>query len=136
MLVSFASNNLWLDWRKFAHHLSNIFTDYEPGIHYSQIQMQSGTTGINTIRIYNPIKQSYDQDKDGIFIKKWVRELQNCPVEYIHEPWKIIEGMYNYPAPIIDEGETRKKAAAVLYSIKSKIRNSETTKKILKKHVS
>ena len=136
MLVSFASNNLWMDWRKFAHHLSNIFTDYEPGIHYSQIQMQSGTTGINTIRIYNPIKQSYDQDKDGIFIKKWVRELQNCPVEYIHEPWKIIEGMYNYPAPIIDEGETRKKAAAVLYSIKSKIRNSETTKKILKKHVS
>ena len=74
MLVSFASNNLWLDWRKFAHHLSNIFTDYEPGIHYSQIQMQSGTTGINTIRIYNPIKQSYDQDKDGVFIKRWVKK--------------------------------------------------------------
>ena len=136
MLVSFASNNLWLDWRKFAHHLSNIFTDYEPGIHYSQIQMQSGTTGINTIRIYNPIKQSNDQDKDGIFIKRWVKELQDCPIEYIHEPWKCKIKEFKYPSPIVDETETRKLASSQLYSIKSKIRYSETTKKILKKHVS
>ena len=103
MLVSFASNNLWLDWRKFAHHLSNIFTDYEPGIHYSQIQMQSGTTGINTIRIYNPIKQSYDQDKDGVFIKRWVKELQDCPIDYIHEPWKCETKKIRYAPRIIDE---------------------------------
>ena len=136
MLVSFASNNLWLDWRKFAHHLSNIFTDYEPGIHYSQIQMQSGTTGINTIRIYNPIKQSYDQDKDGVFIKRWVKELQDCPIEYIHEPWKCETKKIRYAPRIIDEIETRKKASSQLYSIKSKIRYSETTRKILQKHVS
>ena len=136
MLVSFASNNLWLDWRKFAHHLSNIFTDYEPGIHYSQIQMQSGTTGINTIRIYNPVKQSYDQDKDGVFIKKWVNELEDCPIEYLHEPWKYENKKFTYANRIVDENETRKKASSQLYSIKSKISNSETTKKILKKHVS
>ena len=136
MLVSFASNNLWLDWRKFAHHLSNIFTDYEPGIHYSQIQMQSGTTGINTIRIYNPIKQSYDQDKDGVFIKRWVKELQDCPIDSIHEPWKCETKKFRYAPRIVDEIETRKKASSQLYSIKSKIRYSETTRKILKKHVS
>ena len=136
MLVSFASNNLWLDWRKFAHHLSNIFTDYEPGIHYSQLQMQSGTTGINTIRIYNPIKQSYDQDKDGVFIKRWVKELQDCPIDYIHEPWKCETKKFRYARRIVDEIETRKKASSQLYSIKSKIRYSETTRKILKKHVS
>lgn len=136
MLVSFAANNLWLDWKKFSHFLSKIFTDYEPGIHYSQLQMQSGTTGINTIRIYNPIKQSFDQDKDGIFIKRWVNELSDYPNEFIHEPWKSPLFRSDYIYPIIDEVETRKIAASKLYSLKAKIRNSEDTKKILQTHVS
>lgn len=135
MLVSFAANNLWLDWKKFSHFLSKIFTDYEPGIHYSQLQMQSGTTGINTIRIYNPIKQSYDQDRDGIFIKRWVSELENHPLELIHEPWNSPLFKSNYVDPIIDEVVTRKNAATKLYALKAQIRNSHNTKKIIQMHV-
>lgn len=89
MLVSFASYHLWLDWHSFRDWLACQFIDYEPGIHISQIQMQSGLTGINTLRIYNPIKQGQDHDPDGVFIRQWVPELQLVSDEQIHEPKKM-----------------------------------------------
>ena len=65
-------SNLWLDWRGPARFWRGAFTDYEPGIHWPQVQMQSGTTGINTVRIYNPVKQGYDQDPQCVFIRPLV----------------------------------------------------------------
>ena len=98
MLVSFAAYHLWLDWRQFGPHLARQFTDYEPGIHYSQLQMQSGVTGINTLRIYNPVKQSYDQDPEGKFIRKWVPELADVNLQWLHEPWKMSSELNHHAA--------------------------------------
>ena len=119
MLVSFASYHLWLDWRQTGYHLARVFTDYEPGIHYSQLQMQSGVTGINTTRIYNPIKQSQDQDPKGQFIRQWVPELRNVSDMWIHEPWKMSSALQqrascligeDYPAPIVENASAIKAA--------------------------
>jgi len=70
MLISTASYLLWLHWRQTGLHLAREFVDYEPGIHWPQVQMQSGSTGINTLRMYNPIKQAQDQDPRGMFVRK------------------------------------------------------------------
>ena len=134
MLMSFASYHLWLHWREPALHLAKLFTDYEPGIHYSQSQMQSGTTGINSIRIYNPIKQSIDHDPDGVFIYKWIPELLHMPQVYIHTPWEIPTKMNNYPMPIIEEKNARKTAAEKLYSLRKNLDHKLISQKILKKH--
>lgn len=102
MLVSFASYHLWLDWRVTAPFLAQLFTDYEPGIHYSQFQMQSGVTGINAVRMYNPVKQSLDHDPEGKFIRRYVPELASVSAQFIHEPWKQETAPSDYPRPIVD----------------------------------
>lgn len=124
MLMSFASYNLWLDWRESGKHLARQFTDYEPGIHWSQAQMQSGTTGINAIRIYNPVKQGVDQDPDGVFIRRWVPELSGVPGSFLHEPWKWpgSDGLVgrHYPHPIVDYQATARKARDTLWRIRGR----------------
>ena len=144
MIVSFAAFNLWQNWKNFSHFLARKFLDYEPGIHYSQIQMQSAVTGINTVRIYNPIKNSVLLDPDGQFIKKWVSELKFIPKEYIHEPWKmtkIEQEMYNfsinenYFSPIIDVEKSRKSASEKIWEIRKGSKSKIYANKIIKKHV-
>jgi deoxyribodipyrimidine photo-lyase len=89
MLVAVASYHLWLDWRATGPHLARMFTDYEPGIHWPQVQMQSGTTGMNTVRIYNPVKQGRDQDPSGAFTRAWVPEVRDVPDRFLQEPWTL-----------------------------------------------
>ncbi len=123
MLMSFAAYDLWLHWREPALHLARMFLDYEPGIHYSQVQMQSGTTGINTLRIYNPVKQGQDHDPDGEFIGRWVPELAALPGPARHAPWAltpieqeacgVVLGR-DYPQRIVDHAEAARAAQAAI----------------------
>jgi deoxyribodipyrimidine photo-lyase len=112
MLVSFASYHLWLDWRVTAPFLAQLFTDYEPGIHYSQFQMQSGVTGINATRMYSPVKQSLDHDPEGKFIRRYVPELKHVSNQWIHEPWRMGETPADYPPPVVDHQTAMKHARA------------------------
>jgi len=84
MVVSFACHNLWLDWRAIAAPLARLFLDFEPGIHFPQLQMQAGVAGINTMRVYNVFKQAEDQDPTGAFIRKWVPELRAASLRALH----------------------------------------------------
>lgn len=149
MLVSFASHHLWLDWRSFAPWLGRQFLDYEPGIHYSQIQMQSGTTGINTLRIYSPRKQVEDHDPTGVFIRKWVPELARVPDEYLADPAEmpaLLQQMVGcrvggadgsgdaYPAPVVDHKTAYRHAQERLFSLRATPQARVESKAVYQKH--
>lgn len=135
MLVSFISNTLLMDWKRPAEDLARLFLDYEPGIHYSQMQMQSGSTGFNTIRIYNPVKQGKDQDPEGRFVRRYVKELLPVPDAFIHEPWKDPDFFHrSYTGPMVDIMKANRRAREVLWSVKESNAGQEGAQTQLKKH--
>lgn len=143
MLASFLTHHLWQPWQVGAAHLAKQFLDYEPGIHYPQFQMQAGTMGVHTIRIYNPVKQGKEHDPAGLFIKKWIPELASVPVEFIHEPWLMSEmeqQIHNvqvgvtYPLPIIDVQEAAAFARKHLWDAKKSTAVHVENKRVLEVH--
>lgn len=141
MIVSVLCHHFDCDWRSGVYHLAQLFLDYEPGIHYTQFQMQAGTTGVNTIRMYNPVKQSQDHDPEGIFIKKWVPELRDVPKEFIHEPWKMTEmdkmllGIeLNYPHPLVDLEQAGKAARIKIWGHRKNLEVKEEGRRIVSTH--
>jgi deoxyribodipyrimidine photo-lyase len=128
LVVSFASYTLWLHWRPTGLHLAKHFLDFEPGIHWSQMQMQSGTTGINTLRIYNPTKQAVEQDPHGVFIRRWLPELAGVPAAYAHCPWTMPADVQrgagcvigrDYPPPMVDHAAAVREAKRRLAAVRS-----------------
>jgi deoxyribodipyrimidine photo-lyase len=138
LLVSFASYDLWLDWRWTARYLAQAFIDYEPGIHYPQVQMQSGTTGINSIRIYDPTKQGLDHDPTGSFVRHWVPELAGVPDASIHQPWllgdTLFGGASEYVAPVINHNDAVAYAWNQIDRIKAAARRNGTAAAIQEQH--
>jgi len=143
MLMSFASYQLWLDWRPTARFLAKHFLDFEPGIHFSQAQMQSGVTGINAIRIYSPQKQTLDRDPNGEFVRKYCPELaklDTCDLIAPHLTPPFVAASLDfkigrdYPEPIVDPELSYHQAKEKIFLWHKKASVQAEAKKVLLKH--
>jgi deoxyribodipyrimidine photo-lyase len=145
MLVSVAAYPLWLHWRPVGEWLATQFLDYEPGIHWSQLQMQSGTTGINTTRVYNPIKQAQDHDPHGRFVRQWLPELRQVPDTWLFEPWLMPHTMQAHlgvfvgstlAQPVVDLTQATREAKQLLHSRRQTDEVKAAKKAVIDKHAS
>ena len=145
MLVSVAAYPLWLHWRPVGEWLATQFLDYEPGIHWSQLQMQSGTTGINVTRVYNPIKQAQDHDEKSFFVRKWLPYMRKVPDTWVFEPWKMTQevqnniGLYlgkDIPAPMVDIPIATKTSKDRLHARRNLSEVRAGKKSVIDKHAS
>ena len=143
MLASFAAYHLWLHWRRPAVFLASHFIDFEPGIHFSQFQMQSGVTGINTLRIYSPAKQVRDQDPEGVFIKRYLPELAGVPKAFIDNPSAMPPALQqrigcvigkDYPAPIVNAGQAAFSAQARIRAFRRRPEVRAASAQVFERH--
>ena len=134
MLMSFASYDLWLPWQQSGQVLARLFTDYEPGIHWTQAQMQSGETGINAVRIYSPVKQSLDQDPTGEFIRRWVPELAHLEGRALREPWTLDELPAGYPERMVDHARASAEAKKRIYAIRREPEARREAESVFQRH--
>lgn len=143
MLMSTASYLLWLPWRPTGLHLARLFVDYEAGIHWPQVQMQSGTTGINTLRMYHPVKQAMHLDANGSFVRQWLPALRRVPDTWIFEPWRMPAALQHrygcrigsdYPAPMVDVATAMQAAKQALHPLRQSLAASGAVNQILHTH--
>ncbi|KAB2969524.1 FAD-binding domain-containing protein [Zoogloea sp.] len=143
MLVSVAAYPLWLHWRPVGLWLARQFLDYEPGIHWSQMQMQAGTTGINTTRVYNPIKQAQDHDPQGRFVRRWLPALRKVPDAWLLQPWRMPVdvqarcGVYvgrEIAGPLVDLEAATREARARVHALRARAEVRAAKAAIVDKH--
>lgn len=110
-VASFLTKDLNIDWRYGAVWFESILIDHDVCSNYGNWIYVAGVgNDPRENRHFNMIKQAYDYDPNGDFVRTWCPELARLPNEYLHTPWlapvhilreAAVELGVNYPRPII-----------------------------------
>ena len=105
--------------------------------------MQSGTTGINTTRVYNPIKQAQDHDPHGQFVKRWLPHMRHVPQAWLFQPWLMPQTMHSSEGvcidivqPVVDLATATRESKHRLHQLRQTQAVRAGKKEVIDKHAS
>ncbi|MDB5960711.1 MAG: deoxyribodipyrimidine photolyase, partial [Massilia sp.] len=118
--ASFLVKDLGIDWRWGERYFALQLNDYELASNNGGWQW-AASTGCDAqpwFRIFNPVTQSQKFDAEGRFIRRYLPQLAALDAREIHAPWLVPPEVLaskgvrlgrNYPAPIVDHEQARKR---------------------------
>ncbi|HYZ63668.1 MAG TPA: deoxyribodipyrimidine photo-lyase [Acetobacteraceae bacterium] len=125
--ASFLVKQLLIDWREGERWFWDTLVDADLASNAASWQWVAGS-GIDSqpfVRVFNPVTQGETWDQAGEYVRRWVPELARVPDRWVHAPWTapaaVLEhaGLVlgrDYPRPIVDLAETRRRALAAYRS--------------------
>ncbi|MFY7697304.1 MAG: cryptochrome/photolyase family protein [Legionella sp.] len=122
IVASFLTKDLFIDWRRGASWFWDTLLDADLASNSASWQWVAGcgADAAPYFRIFNPVLQGEKFDPQGAYVKRWVPELRDVPVHWIHQPWLAPAGVKNYPPPMVDHAEARKMALSYYKMINDK----------------
>jgi deoxyribodipyrimidine photo-lyase len=129
IVASFLTKDLLLHWIEGARWFWDTLVDADLANNTQGWQWAagSGADAQPFFRIFNPVSQGERFDPDGAYVRRWIPELRKLPDKYLHRPWEApedalahagIELGSDYPSPIVDHSEARKKALDAFEKVK------------------
>lgn len=130
VVASFLVKHLLISWTEGSEWFKETLIDFDAANNAMGWQWVTGS-GIDAapyFRIFNPVLQGQKFDSDGLYIRKWLPELEKLPLKYIHQPWKAptelllkagIELGKTYPLPVIDHSFARSRALEAFAKVKN-----------------
>ena len=117
----FFTKNMLHDWKiGEAFFMQNLMDgDFSSNNGGWQWSSSTGTDAAPYFRIFNPLTQSKNFDKSGLFIKKYISELEDLDVKEIHNPASNIRSYLGYPEQILDLKESRLRAIEAFNSARN-----------------
>ncbi|KAK3336111.1 putative cryptochrome [Cercophora scortea] len=93
-VASFLAKHLGIDWRYGAEWYEMLLVDYDVSSNWANWQYVSGVGNDprGELRIFNPVKQAFDYDKDGSYVRSWVPEVSKLEkLENLFQAWTASE---------------------------------------------
>jgi deoxyribodipyrimidine photo-lyase len=106
-VASFLTKDLYVDWRAGAWHFWDLLSDGEIANNAGNWQWVAGTgNDTRPNRVLNPVRQAERFDPDGVYVRRYLPELESVRGKAIFRPW-LMEGFdrLDYPEPIVDRDE-------------------------------
>jgi deoxyribodipyrimidine photo-lyase len=109
VVASFLTKDLLIDWRRGEKFFFQRLVDGDPAANNGGWQW-AASTGADAqpyFRIFNPVSQGEKFDPDGKYVRRYVGELRDVPLQFVHRPWEATTPPAAYPKPIVDHKERR-----------------------------